>query len=272
VSSTKKLVIESAMHGKFSAIIDEEDWDKVKDYKWRIDKPSTRPRYGPYVIGYNKELKKEAKLHRLIMDAPKGILVDHINRDGLDNRRSNLRLCTPSENQSNRVHNYSNKAGLKGVRITKSGMFCARLFLRNPSRKSFSTGDVYKTPEEAGLAYNELAIQHLGAEHALLNDVENYVRTPAALEAIKRQSMSLSEKGQGRRRNKITGFYGVFLRPAGTCLVNRDVYEARAKFNNKSYYLGLHDTAEKAARAHDNKALELQGEFAQLNFPLENAE
>lgn len=265
--ATKELIIESETHGTFTALIDEEDWDKVKDYKWRIDKPSTRPRYGPYVIGYDRVSKKDVKLHRLIMDAPEGLLVDHANRNGLDNRRDNLSLCTPSENQANRIHNHSNKAGLKGVRIGKSGMFCARLFLRKPTRRSFESGYIYTTPEEAGEAYNELAIQHLGAEYALLNDVENYVRTPAVLEAIKRQSMTLSEKGAGRRRNKITGFYGVYLRPAGTKWASRDAYEARARFNKKPYYLGLHNTPEEAARAYDAKAKELHGEFAYLNFP-----
>jgi hypothetical protein len=261
-----ELIVESKKHGTFKILIDKRDVALIDNITWRIWAPATRPRYGPYVVGYDTELKKAVKLHRVILKAPRGTSVDHINRDGLDNRRVNLRFCTNSENQANRTHNFSNKAALKGVRIGKSGMFNARLFKRKPTRVSFNTGFIFKTPEEAGLAYNDLAIQHLGTEHALLNDVENYIRTPAVLKAIKRQSLTLSQRGTGRRRNKTTGYYGVYYRPAGTCK-STDCYEARAKFESKPYYWGLYDTAEEAALVADKKSLEIYPEFTHLNFP-----
>jgi len=264
--------IKEIIIGGYTVVIDSEDWEKIQGYKWRIDKPSTRPRYGPYVVGYDKgSAKKDVKLHRLIMDAKKGQITDHINRNGLDNRKRNLRICTGSQNQMNRVANYSNKVGLKGVRMSESGTFEARLFRRKPTRIEYSTGFIYKTPEEAGLAYNKLVLEYFGEEYALLNDVEKYKRTPEVLAAIKKQSNPLRKLLAGRRRNKITGYYGVYLRPAKT-VKSKDRYEARTQLNGKRYYLGTYDTAVEAADIHDRKVIELWGKHACaertfLNFP-----
>jgi len=56
------------------------------------------------------------KVHRLILDAPRGTIVDHIDHDGLNNKRSNLRLVTQSQNQQNRPKaNRNSKSGVRGV-------------------------------------------------------------------------------------------------------------------------------------------------------------
>jgi len=54
-------------------------------------------------------------LHRVLLDAPDGTVVDHINGDGLDNRRLNLRFCTHAQNMVNRKLNINNSSGFKGV-------------------------------------------------------------------------------------------------------------------------------------------------------------
>src|SRR5690349_9172361 len=59
--------------------------------------------------------RKTIMLHRFIMNAPEGMEVDHINGDGLDNRRVNLRLVTKTENLRSRKTFKSNKTGYKGV-------------------------------------------------------------------------------------------------------------------------------------------------------------
>jgi len=57
-------------------------------------------------------------MHRLLMDAPKGLQVDHINHDTLDNRRANLRIVTNQVNNANRAGPYSsNKHGVRGLSI-----------------------------------------------------------------------------------------------------------------------------------------------------------
>lgn len=80
--------------GKF-ALIDDEDFDKINQYKWHLFNNHDR---GLYARSSGKIL-----MHRMILDLidPK-IKIDHINHDGLDNTRLNLRICTDSQNQQNR--------------------------------------------------------------------------------------------------------------------------------------------------------------------------
>lgn len=74
-----------------------------------------------YAIAYNSSTQEAIYLHRLIMNPPAGLEVDHINGNRLDNRRTNLRICTKSENMRNAVRPKESKHGLpKGVYLTKS--------------------------------------------------------------------------------------------------------------------------------------------------------
>ena len=53
---------------------------------------------------YGQKTCSSQMMHRIIMNAPKGMDVDHINHDGLDNRKENLRICTVSENGMNFIY------------------------------------------------------------------------------------------------------------------------------------------------------------------------
>lgn len=84
----------------FYTIIDIEDLEKVKDeaeYLMAVVEPHTA-----YALYKSKHDKKVKRLHRLIMDTPRHLEVDHINHKGWDNRKDNLRNCTHKENQQNR--------------------------------------------------------------------------------------------------------------------------------------------------------------------------
>lgn len=96
-------------------LIDDMDYEMLNQFKWcfalRGDKKT-----GYAVRRTSKEDgRKLIPMHRLIMNAPKGMEVDHINRNTLDNRRSNLRLVTRSENLMNRGLLKSNTSNVKGV-------------------------------------------------------------------------------------------------------------------------------------------------------------
>jgi len=98
--------------------------------------------------------KTYESLHRLIADCPEGMMVDHINGNTLDNRRSNLRVCTHAENMRNRKIHKNNKSGFKGVYLDRiTGKWKAQI--RN-NRKRFYLGS-YETPEEASKAYLDAA-------------------------------------------------------------------------------------------------------------------
>ena len=138
----------------FSALIDRADSDLVAPYPWRLMRGHTGKFYA-----YAQTKSGPVYMHRLIAKTPPGHETDHINGDGLDNRRSNLRVATCSQNLANRwkprrSDGSSASSRFKGVcwdrsrskwqaKITVSG------HCRNLGR--------YATEEEAARAYDAVA-------------------------------------------------------------------------------------------------------------------
>lgn len=109
-------------------------------------------------------------LHRAVMKANKGQSVDHINRDKLDNRKSNLRICSHRENMRNSKKRSFTSSKYKGVcfRKNRKSPFFAYLD-KDKKRKCLG---YFKTEAEAALAYNKEAKKSFG-EFARLNEVPN---------------------------------------------------------------------------------------------------
>lgn len=95
-------------------------------------------------------VKRCIYLHRAILSEASNMQVDHISGDGLDNRRSNLRLVTPSQNQRNQRISKANKTGFKGVYATPCGRKWRATI--KVSGKSIGLG-TYSSPERAHQAY-----------------------------------------------------------------------------------------------------------------------
>lgn len=117
------------------AIIDLEDVERCKQYKWHIRKaPNTN-----YVIAHNLDKNGKIQLHRFILSYNGDEDVDHINRNGLDNRKSNLRIVSHSVNLANQAPQR------KGIRKVGSGNYQV-VITRNYKPIYLGT---YKTYEEA---------------------------------------------------------------------------------------------------------------------------
>jgi hypothetical protein len=141
------------------AIVDAADWAAVGLYKWRSVK---RGRCFQKTYVETTIDGKNVHLHRFLMGAQPGQVVDHINGDGLDNRRSNLRVCSQRENSRNR-RGWGRP--LKGAAIRKdTGRWRARIMVDG---QEISLG-CYGTEREALATYDIAAREHFG-EFALLN-------------------------------------------------------------------------------------------------------
>ena len=131
------------------AIIDTEDYDKAKKYRWRA------------VHGHIQAVGGTIYLHRLIMDAPRGVLVDHINHDKADNRKKNLRFATNQQNIQNQIAHgrKNNTSGYKGVDYDKKRRkWRARIYLDN---KAITLGR-FNSRRDAARAYNKAAFKLYG--------------------------------------------------------------------------------------------------------------
>ncbi len=93
------------------ALVDDRDFEWLNQWKWCFNTSG----YAVRVPRVNGEKRPTIYMHAEILRAPKGMHVDHINRDKLDNRRSNLRIVTPSQNQFNRRIQSNNTSGYKGI-------------------------------------------------------------------------------------------------------------------------------------------------------------
>ena len=97
------------------AIVDDEDFEWLSKWKWQY-KTGTNGKYK--YPGYASKWKG-ARMHRLIINAPKGIDVDHINGNGLDNRKKNLRLVNKFQQNQNSIKRRDNTSGYRGVNFFK---------------------------------------------------------------------------------------------------------------------------------------------------------
>tara|TARA_E500000305_G_C3995657_1_gene224406 strand:+ start:345 stop:842 length:498 start_codon:yes stop_codon:yes gene_type:complete len=159
-----ELVIESPTHGTHTVLFDEEDSYKIEPWAWTLHKG-----HSTYYVTRKtpRPNRKTILMHREVTGCPKGLMVDHINGNGLDNRKANLRVCSMSENMMNRGKTKQNSSGYKGVYNTgdsKVNPYVAKIQKNN---EVYCLGH-FGTPEEAARAYDAKAKELFG-EFAHLN-------------------------------------------------------------------------------------------------------
>lgn len=156
--------------GKF-AIVDEENYDWLMQWNWIYRKSGNRG-YAQRAlhIGYidKKRIRTTLLMHRVILLPESNMQVDHINGNGLDNRRCNIRTCTVAQNTANRIMVMKKSSKYKGVCWNKA-MRKWKAYIKH-SYKGFHLG-YFDNEEEAALAYNNAAKLYF-SEFARLNIIE----------------------------------------------------------------------------------------------------
>lgn len=156
----------SLTRGKFT-LVDNSDYESLNQYNWYCKslgyaaRNSRRNKFGK---------QREILMHRVILGLEKSKKeCDHINGNRLDNRRTNLRICTPSQNQANVGLSKSNSSGFRGVgwdpiKFVKKW----RALIVVKGKHKFIGNFLLK--EEAAHAYNEAAVKYFGV-FAKLNKI-----------------------------------------------------------------------------------------------------
>jgi hypothetical protein len=164
---------ELCLNGKYGkglyALIDDDDYERVSVYKWWV----MRPKHTMYVYTQidDNGRKKTIMLHRFIMNvSDPNVEVDHINGNGLDNRKENLRLCFNGENNRNSRPHRNSSSKYKGVCWHKKNKkWQADIYVNG---KHIYLGQ-YDSEIEAAKAYDRAAIKYFG-RFAKLNFPEDY--------------------------------------------------------------------------------------------------
>jgi len=152
--------------------VDSADYERVSAHKW-CAKPGPTRSDGTAVIYAIRSVDRQGGgkttqgLHRFIMGTPEGMETDHINGNGLDNRKCNLRICTTAENQRNQRAQTGRSSIYKGVTWNKRGSVWAAQM--NSRGGTLHLGS-FKVETDAARAYNIAAIARYG-EFAKVNAI-----------------------------------------------------------------------------------------------------
>lgn len=143
--------------GRYVALVDDEDYDYLMQWDWHVDIQKN-------TVYAARNKKTEGKIvntlmHREIVNVANDMEVDHLDHNGLNNQKNNLRICTHKQNMQNK-----NSSGYKGVRIKKGKYISAVIKV---DYVSIYIGR-FRTIKAAAIAYDKAAIKYFG-EFAKLN-------------------------------------------------------------------------------------------------------
>lgn len=150
--------------GKYT-VVDEGLYNWLMKWRWyaRWD-PKGKRFYVGVKVKNERNKYVEVQMHGIIVGLKKGQMGDHVNKNSLDNRLSNLRPCSPPHNQANTKIRSDNTTGYRGIKRRPSGTWAASIQV---NKKAIYIGQ-FSTPEQAAHAYDAAAIRYCG-EFATLN-------------------------------------------------------------------------------------------------------
>lgn len=139
------------------AMIDDEDYERVSEFKWyALWNKDTQSYYAARSAGgrINKHIEY---LHRFIMQTPKGMICDHRNHNTLDDRKSNLRNCTPAQSSLNTRMSTRNTTGHRCITLRRNKY---RVVIKADTKTIFDR--VFPTLDEAIVFRDKAIAKHHG--------------------------------------------------------------------------------------------------------------
>ncbi len=171
------MVAEISLTRGYVTIVDDEWFDRLTRMPWHVVVKRSGKAYARACIYIPVRRRRWIWMHRLIMDAPDILEVDHIDGNALNNTTANLRLATREQNARNRK---GWRLGLKGVQPLAPNTFQAKITI---NKKKTALG-CFKTEVEAALAYDRAAKQWYGEFASLNFPDQQYSLPPFAHEDI----------------------------------------------------------------------------------------
>jgi hypothetical protein len=138
------------------ALVDDEDFEYLNQWKWHYNQG--------YAISSKNKKHKLLLMHRVILNPPSDLCIDHINHNKIDNQKKNIRICNGHENARNAVH-VGKTSNYLGVYYDMENKKYKAQIKINGCKTHIGR---YIYPEEAARAYDKMALLHFG-EFANLN-------------------------------------------------------------------------------------------------------
>jgi hypothetical protein len=151
-------------HGENKSFkIDKNDYPLIMDYKWFLNNQGYPYTFGKGSVNFGKRGKTLHKFLFRKQHIEKGYVIDHINRDKLDNRRNNLRIITQKENSYNRTKNSNSTNTYKGVKIDKKTLGTYKAIVTKDNVK-YEIKDI--PDEESAAKIYDIMAEELFGEYA----------------------------------------------------------------------------------------------------------